>query len=423
MTLERGYWPVAVGLIVFGGAVRSSVSGLLVTIGVTIGWYAWRRTNELVSTRMAASCAVLVGSVGLISGVVRNPMASAVELVIWPAAGIAASLAVFHRPIRRRGAVDVSAVMLLAASGALLIQIGGSDSGIDVYLSHQAAADAIVRGDDPYGDTVLVPNTSPYVEDEVIVGYSYPPLTLGAFAASDLLSGDSRWMTVVSLAILLGVGVSRAGAHSLLLVFLVAPIWRYFVFSGWTEMLTLVLFVASAAFWGRSPRTSAILLGLALVSKQYLIVLLPVILAMRSDSKPQRLAWAALAGSAAMAPVFLWSPAGAFEALVVRPLSLGFRPDSQSLPGLLESLGLGFELPLIVLVGVVTAAGLLAAQDVRSGADLLIATGLVLSVAFLLGLAFPNYWLLVAGLVTFGVALRERDAKVKGTRILPISSG
>lgn len=422
MRSEVGYWPIAIGLVLFGGAIRGPVSGLLVALGVAVGWIAWRRTDLVVDTRFAGACAALLGVLGLILGVVRNPIASPAELVAWPLAGIAASMAVIYRPDLRRPVVVVSGLMLFLASSILMTEIAGSDSGIDVYLSHKAATDALERGDDPYGEAVRVPNTSPFVEGEIIVGYSYPPVALAGFALSDLVTGDPRWATVLAIGALAVVGVTRGGAHPLLLVFLAAPIWRYFVFSGWTEALTLLLFVASAALWSRQPRLSAMLLGLALVSKQYLIVLLPVLLAMRVDRKTERLGWAAASGLITMVPLLVWSPANAFETLVARPLALGLRPDSQSLPGFLDSVGWGFEPPLIVLVGFVTVAGALAARRVETAADFLVAIGLVLGVAFSLGLAFPNYWLLVAGLATFGIALRYEETMVKRPGILPISS-
>ena len=383
----------------------------MVSVGVILGLVAFMMRLALPG---AASLwlAGALGLVGLVSGVTRTPNATNLELLVWPVLALIVVAVVGLRPVTSKWGTVIAGGSIVLAGTIMLFQIGGSDSGIDVYLSHQSAAKAIQAGADPYGAAVRVPNTNPYVEaQEVIEGYSYPPLVLGVFGAAGIAFGDARWVTVVVVASLVAVTFSSAhrDALALVLMFFLAPIWRYFVFSGWTEMFSLVWFVLAARTWDDKPRASAVFLGLGLASKQYMILLLPLLLASKVDKKSVRLPVAFAAALVTFIPVVFWDPAGAFDVLVVRPLGIGFRPDTISLPGMLASFGISLEVPRLVWLGIVAVAGGLIGRRVTDGSSLLVGSGLTLGIAFALSLAFPNYWLLVAGLWAFGsMASRHR---------------
>ena len=76
------------------------------------------------------------------------------------------------------------------------------------------------------------------------------------------------------------------------------------------------------------------------------------------------------------------------------------------------ALGLQLNLPNIVwiLLGLGVTALLARSSSTTSG--FMIRAGLGLGAAFVLGMAFPNYWFLVAGLLAIGTALEPADAGV-----------
>ena len=89
---------------------------------------------------------------------------------------------------------------------------------------------------------------------------------------------------------------------------------------------------------------------------------------------------------------------------------IAFRPDTQSLPGLVDSLGLQLNLPNIVWILIWLGVTALLARSSSTTSGFMIRAGLGLGAAFVLGMAFPNYWFLVAGLLAIGTVLEPADA-------------
>jgi hypothetical protein len=104
------------------------------------------------------------------------------------------------------------------------------------------------------------------------------------------------------------------------------------------------------------------------------------------------------------------SPAGFLRAIVGNLTAIGFRPDTQSLPGLANDLGMGFVLPnwLWITLSLVFVALIARSSTTRGG--FMVRAALGLGIALSLGLAFPNYWFLVAGLLGTGLVLDTADA-------------
>jgi uncharacterized membrane protein len=189
-----------------------------------------------------------------------------------------------------------------------------------------------------------------------------------------------------------------------------APLGAEVVFMAWTEPLTLVLLFAASLTWKRSTVWSGILLGLALASKQYLIFFLPLLILHRDDGWRPR-ATAAIASAAATVGVgMVMGPSSFLQSTLGNLAGIGFRPDTQSLPGLANELGIAFLLPNWLWIGVSLAVMALLARSSRSRADFFLRGGLGLGIALLVGQAFPNYWYLVAGMMVIGSLLEVGDA-------------
>jgi hypothetical protein len=285
----------------------------------------------------------------------------------------------------------------------------------DVYHAHRQAGRALLDGQNPYTDAVSFTDGNPYAAPgRVVEGYSYAPVVLISYG---LVGGftDPRLVSVVSWSIFLGwfawtafrsrTPESSEASLSLLMLLAFSPLGSEVVFMAWTEPLSLALFLGAALIWRRSALGSGLLLGLALASKQYFVFLAPLLLLHR-DQHWQRRSLVALLTAAGTMLIGLAPDPGAFvQATVGNLAGIDFRPDTQSLPGLAADLGLELLLPNPIWIGVSLMVAFLLARTSRSASGFVLRAGLGLGIAFALGLAFPNYWVLVAGLLALGTVL------------------
>ncbi len=300
----------------------------------------------------------------------------------------------------------ISARLALTVAGAgslvaLLWSVTHDPGGVlDVTLMHQAGADALRAGVTPWSG-LSVPSGAWGMEGGVITGDPYPPVALILYSIGDWTTGDPRaagalaWIILIGATMVLGlknhipaVVLATSGALPLLL-------W-----TGWTELLTISLVAAAAALW-RSPVVASTVLGLALASKQYMVVALPLVMAL--SSRPERLrrvvsivvaAVAALAGFA--------FGAGYLQATVFAYGDFATRSDSSSLYGFVSIFAPPFGVPFWLgpVAAFATATWLAVRRQIEDVAAWLRASAVSLSVLFLLGTqAFSNYWFLVWALL------------------------
>lgn len=389
------------------------------TLAVVVGLWVVSRIrrppgiDSRESTVFLGALVVAVVAVG--SDLTGVPEITGLEFGVWRVPPAAVAVLGLFGLLRRMVAAHSAAFLLVASvvivAGGVMAEHAGSNVGVDVYLAHVAAADALADGENPYTDAVRYPNSSPYApEGEVLEGYGYPPVTLWAYAVATWLTGDPRWLNVVAW---VGVVVAllwhlhrerRDLVVSFALVLAVAPAWRLLVFTGWTEPLTIALLVGAAFIWRRTPIGSGILLGLALASKQYMILLLPILLLHRDRGQVRRLVTAGVTAAATLVPYALADLATYLDRLVTRPLALGYRPDTQSLPGLLDRLGVDPFIPLVVAVLAVLVVTWSVTRNPRGPDTFLIGAAVVMGVFFLLSLGFANYWFFVSGILVAGAA-------------------
>lgn len=312
-----------------------------------------------------------------------------------------------------RVALVVGVLLFVVTSVEVIATFGGNGYGLDVYRSHEAAADAVRDGQNPYTDAVKVLDGSPVAEPgAVIEGYAYPPVTLVGYVTADLVGGDPRLASVLAVVGLVG-GVAwrlrekAEAAASVLMLLAAVPLQRAIVWSGWTEPVSLALLTAGVVLW-RREWLSPVLIGLALASKQYLVVLVPLLFLI--DTRPWRRSIVAVGVAAlSLVPAAVADFSAFWSTMVTRPLGIGFRPDTRSLSGALSELGFSVEIPTWMMIGLVIALSVWLAARLHTTSGLFAGMAVVLAATFVLSLAFTNYWWLVQWLVAFSVVVKASD--------------
>jgi hypothetical protein len=307
-----------------------------------------------------------------------------------------------------------------------------SPGGFDVYQSHQAAGDALADGENPYGDAVQVANGNPFApEGSTIVGYSYPPMVLASYGLVATVS-DPRVVSTVAWFVVVGWFALLSLKHrdraqvnlSLFLLLAIAPVWPVVWYAGWTEPLSLALLLASALVWREKPVLSAIILGLALASKQYFVLLLPLLFLHRGDDQIKRALIATGTAAATAIPALLVDASSYIQATIGNLANIGFRPDSQSISGLLADIGIGFSLPIGIWIAASLTFAAVVARKSQTPADFFLYGALTLGFSFLIGQAFPNYWFLIMGLAAIGAVLKHQEmtpARSNDTQTSPVT--
>jgi len=372
-------------------------------------------TGSEVRWSAAASLVMLVGLVGPPIGTYPSSIAGIRPSLI--VVGGMACLVAFGLGHRHAGRLVVVALVLgvsVITTSALMTHEWNSEVGTDIYRAHRAAGGALTSGQNPYTDVVRFEDGNPFQEGRVFEGYPYPPVVLGTYGLAGSVT-DPRLVSSVAWLFFLGwLGWRsvrwRSGEASnlnlaVLMVLGLSPLISLVWFMAWTEPITLALFTVAAILWERYPKSSGLFLGLALASKQYLVFLAPMLVLHRDrGSRPRSVLAAVVAGLTILVglapdpPAFLRSTIGNLA-------DITYRPDTQSLPGLLGHLGLQLNLPNVVWILVGLGVTTLLARSSTTSSGFMIRAGLGLGSAFVLGMAFPNYWFLVAGLLGLGTAL------------------
>jgi hypothetical protein len=286
---------------------------------------------------------------------------------------------------------------------AVMVAHHGAATGIDVYISHGEAAQILVDGGNPYSEDLVIFDGRPdAVSGEEIIGYSYPPVTMLSYAGAHLLVGDSRWLNLVAWTAVLSVlalhAVRRreAAAFAALLVAASFGTWRLVVFTGWTEPLTILLLLIAGVFWEKNGFLAAIALGLALGTKQYLILLAPLLLVAAPKLGIKRTLGALGVAAASVAPfLILWGDS-MVEALVLRFLDAGYRSDTLSIPAIVDAFGGSPRHYVVLGLVLVLVLSWFAGQRVDGYALLMTGSAVVLAAFFVVTQALSNYWFLVA---------------------------
>jgi uncharacterized membrane protein len=240
---------------------------------------------------------------------------------------------------------------------------------VDVRLVQHVAAQALYHGDDPY--LVRFPNIylHPYdgadnidAQGMLKVGFVYPPL-VAIFGIPGVLLGDVRFSHVLAMTIAAGaLAFTRKSqiAIGAVAMFTLLPLTIYFVAGGWSEPLSIMLLCATVSAAHRGvPKTTGVLAGLLIASKQYLIVIAPLLWLLAPDRRGrlQLVSVAILTAAIVTLPLMMWHPARSFDSVISFHGRHPFRIDALSfLAAFARSSGL--KPPILASMGVLIAAGL-----------------------------------------------------------------
>lgn len=387
------------------------------------GWL-WRsgaavRLTPLTTAVILAASALLVLTVPAFTYL---PAGSA-RTVRWLIAG-AALLAAAGQLVPWRHGADAGLLVAVAGyvTATTLLVHGDPAPRIDVWYTLQGAADALVHGGSPYSQVWIGP-------PGVMQAFTYLPGMAVLLAPGRWLAGDVRWaLAVVTVAGALAVrafhprlrprpegepghrpdprpdrrtGAAAAGMAALLLLL---PGTQTQVEQAWTEPLLLAGLVGAglALSRGRWP-AAAVLLALALASKQHVALLLPVLAAWPRVGWRRVVVTGGLAGLL-MLPFFLADPAAMWHDTI--SLLVSFPPlkfaDTLFIAALNELHWLPpFWLTGALVLGAVGSASWAVHRRDPGVGEVLRWCALVLLVANLLNKqAFYNqYWLVLALLV------------------------
>ena len=301
--------------------------------------------------------------------------------------------------------------------------------GIDVLMFQQQSWQTLLHGVNPY--TIHFPDPYPpassarfygpgvSVNGVLQFGYPYMPLTL-LMALPGYLLGDVRYASLAAMilsAILIALARPSRGSFLAATLLLFTPAFPLMLFCGWTESYVLLL-VATAWFCQcRAPRLVPYVIGLLLVSKQYMIIGAPVILLLVPRPWSMRALWgfiwrAGLAGAAVTLPLVLWEPRAFLHSAVWLQFRQPLRWDALSYLVWAEPknptkwMGLPFAGAAIAWL-VVMAAGR------RRKVPFALALALTMAAFFALNKqAFANYYYLVIGMLCVAAAGVAEDEAV-----------
>lgn len=354
---------------------------LLGAVVVSIVWFAyWPIASNITvtgSTRLAAATGAVAAAIALIPSLGWSPRI-----------------------------VSVGAVGLLIAAGAAVIAAG--PPVIDVWVILRDCANGLPAGRNPYDMTF--PDVP---AGQTSTCFNYLPMTFLAAAPAQWVLGDVRWAGALCLgatvALLAWQARDRSSRLSVAILVGSLPGALYLVQQAWTELLMLPALVGAAVLVQHRRWTgAAVMLGLALATKQHIAVLL-IPLAFWSGFGWRRIGVSCAVAGAVSAPWLLADP-GRFVACTVN-----FFVDAVA-PVTSQSLWLSLPAPIrtpVQLVALVLVITLVAVRCPRSGPGLLMGSGTVLAVFNLFNKqSFPNQWWFAAALVlaAFAIESAPRDA-------------
>ena len=293
---------------------------------------------------------------------------------------------------------------------------------IDVVVVHREAIDAMKAGRSPYAinfENIYSPESGFYNPDavagnRVMFGYPYPPLNLLAAAPARWIAGDYRyaqltaWIIAAALVGFMGQGMISKLAAVLLLM---QPRGFFVLEQGWTEPLAICMLALTLFAVARVPALAAWAGGLLIVTKQYLVLAVPLLWRFAAGRPGLRgfVVRAAVVGALVTLPFVIWSPRAFIESVLLLQLREPVRLDSLSILSWAVQHGLGSG--SFLWAAAAAAVGLALTMLVTPNTPAGFAVSLALSsfLAFAFGSkAFCNYYFFVAGAMCCAIAASDR---------------
>lgn len=275
-----------------------------------------------------------------VAGLDRDPYHLGQALMIL---GLAAFALSFVRPNKYlRIARNVLLYGGFLITGAWVLTLS-PEPGIDVFRLHRQAATDLLAGTSPYA--LSQPVGDSYMTLQNWTAYPYPPITLLVQVPAHAFLEETRWTNLFAMAatafmvtrIARTAGLPGNISDSLGALVLLQPRTFFILEQAWTEPITAALLVGAVHAYVRNRLTLAsILFGLAAVSKQYMIVLAPLLLFLPKFRKKE-IAIAAAAAILSMLPFLLWDAHGFWHGIVESQLDTPTRlHDSNSIAAYLQ---------------------------------------------------------------------------------------
>jgi hypothetical protein len=297
------------------------------------------------------------------------------------------------------------------SGGAVWMVLTMPPTVLDVALLHRAGGEALFSGSSPWVGLAVPDGSSTAAPGSVIDGYPYPLVTLVVFGAAARFLGGPVAAGFVCWGVIAAASWVRPAARQPAILLTAAGCIPLMIWAGWTEVLTVALLALAMRFWSR-PIASGLLLGLALASKQYLVVATPFLLAALVGPDPQ---WSRRAARAAVVAVIgsalglLWG-LEYLDATISLHAGQAVRPESYTLAGTLGAFGVHLETPswLGIGAGMAWASWRVIARSWTWRENFFAELATTLAIVFTLSpIAHANYWFLVWGLLLLHVGRRS----------------
>jgi hypothetical protein len=247
--------------------------------------------------------------------------------------------------VRFRNRLIFLLILLTFAFLGFWVLSSGQRPRIDVWTAQMAGLDAIRHGADPwsssFADVYHIPDlyAPGTVRDGIVhLGFPYPPLTVLLDLPGYVLFNDYRYSNLAAM-ILTAVFIAYAKPGRIgplaATLFLFTPRAFLVLRNGWTEPQVAMLLSATVFCACRFPRAMPWVLGLFLVSKQYLpLAVLPAMLLIwpkwNLRDAARLLGKAALAGAAVSLPLALWNTHAFLHSTFLVASGAKFRLDALS---------------------------------------------------------------------------------------------
>jgi hypothetical protein len=409
---DRGVLAVA-ALVLAVAASDPIASTVLALLGL---FFVWSRVRSGATSPNLRLQLWIAGSTGVLALLVRMRLivvASLLEVSYVVLVLITLGMGTFYGLRRRGRALAIAAGIAAMVVGTLTIAVDWWEASVgpDVYMAHVSAGEALAESQNPYTAAVSIRDTSKFAPPGTMIeGYNYPPVILVTYGLAAMFT-DPRVVSVLAWFVVvgwLGVVAARSDARSspafaLFLLLSTFPVWPAALFVGWSEPLSAALLLAAAVFWTRYPKSSAAAFGLALGSKQYFVLLAPLVLVQLGWRQGRRTLILGTAAVSLLVGAVVFGIDNLYKTLVLDLLAIPFRPDTLSLPGLLVALGFPAATPRISTLMIAPVAALAFARNSFGFSEVLLRSAITLGTVFVLGVGLPNYWLMVLLMVTIAL--------------------
>jgi hypothetical protein len=343
-------------------------------------------------------------------------------------AGVACVAAIVLAVVRARAPLSARArwAALLGLLGLYLV-LGdwvirhAPHPAIDVAFFQRDGVAVLLDGRNPY--TLTFPDiyrgTSAYYGEGMSVGgrlqfgFVYPPLSLLLAVPGAVLGGDFRYSQLVAMAFA-GALIARARGERVGLLaaalLLFSPRGFFVIEQGWTEPFSIALLAGVVFCVCRRRRALlGVAFGLLMVSKQYLVLALPLLLRLAPSRTVNPSAatrgWFAMvlgvggvAASVVTLPLALWNFRAFVHDVVALQFSQPFRDDALSFPAALAYVT-GWRMPNATAFAAAAVAGVVSLRRcARTPSGFAAAVALVFFSFFAFNKqAFCNYYTFVLG--------------------------